>query len=333
MMRNTLYSVTLIPLYFFIFVMPTSAQTAHPKITSARPQEPKTPIPYRSGEVHYENSSVPGLTNAGTLKLPEGKGKFPAVLFIGGSGRFPRDQPYYGHKMPMVLADYLKRRGIAVLRFDDRGADESTLDTKAIKDLTMEDFVSDIRAGISFLQNYPEIDTTLIGIIGTSKKMATAQIIAAGSFDEIAFIVLLAPGSGTKGETIAAQSEVMARVAGYSNQAQKADREFVQRSLIVLRSEPDQKKRLEKMSAIADRAVANIPEKKRKSVEPGIRTRVKILASENFYQEAIARPRDYLREVRHPVLALIPSKDMMVSAEKTVPRLLASLKKAKNKDF
>ena len=54
----------------------------------ARPQEPKSPFPYRNETVQLRNGEV---TLAGTLTLPEGKGPFAAVLFITGSGPQDRD--------------------------------------------------------------------------------------------------------------------------------------------------------------------------------------------------------------------------------------------------
>ena len=90
-----------------------------------RPQEPKAPFPYISEEVKFTNA-VDKVTLAGTLTIPEGKGKFPVVVLISGSGPQNRDEEVMGHKPFFVIADYLTRNGIAVLRYDDRGVAEST---------------------------------------------------------------------------------------------------------------------------------------------------------------------------------------------------------------
>ena len=92
---------------------------------AARPQTPKPPFPYRSEEVTYENKAG-GVKLAGTLTLPPGQGPFPAVLLITGSGPQDRDETILGHKPFLVIADALTRRGIAVLRVDDRGVGGST---------------------------------------------------------------------------------------------------------------------------------------------------------------------------------------------------------------
>jgi uncharacterized protein len=298
-----------------------------------RPQEPRPPFPYRAVEVEYPNPTAPGVMLAATLTVPAGQGKFPAALLVGGSGQFPRDQPFFGHRMMLVLADYLTRNGIATLRFDDRGAGQSTLGETRIENLTTDDFVSDARAGIAFLQTRSEIDPRRIGIIGHSEGTQTAEIIAATS-PGVTFIVLLAAASAslTKGEIVAAQSEAMARLAGLSARAQAADSEFVRRALVVTGGEPHAEKRLEKISAIAEEALTKVPAAERDVVEPGIRARVEILASDNFHQDAVAERRDYLSEVRCPVLALNGDRDVLVSAEDNAPLLSGSLRRGRNSD-
>jgi uncharacterized protein len=299
-----------------------------------RPQEPRPPFPYRSIEVRYANPASPGVTLAATLMVPAGEGKHPAALLVGGSGQSSRDQPFQGHKMMLVLADYLARRGIATLRFDDRGAAESTLGPTRIENLTTDDFVSDARAGLAFLQSRSEIDARRMGLIGHSEGTRTAEIIAATSPNDVAFIVLLAAVSAslTKGELVAAQSEAMARLAGLSTEAQAADRDFVRRALVVTRGEADGEKRLAEITAIAEQALTSVPAQERAALEPGMRTRVAILASDNFHQDAVTPRRDYLSEVRCPVLALNGDKDVLVSAEENAPLLIGSLKRGGNRE-
>jgi hypothetical protein len=90
-----------------------------------RPQNPVKPYPYREEDVTYINKAA-GNTLAATLTIPTGKGPFPAVLLIGGSGPHDRDESLMGHKPFLVLADYLTRKGIVVLRADKRGVGKST---------------------------------------------------------------------------------------------------------------------------------------------------------------------------------------------------------------
>jgi hypothetical protein len=109
-----------------------------------RPQTPKKPYPYREEEVVYENPSAKVSIGA-TLTIPNGKGPFPAVLLIAGSGPNDRDESVLGHKPFLVLADHLTRQGIAVLRADKRGVGKTT---GTFHDSGMKEYVSDALAGV-----------------------------------------------------------------------------------------------------------------------------------------------------------------------------------------
>ena len=98
--------------------------------------------------------------------MPAGRGPFPAVILISGSGAQDRDETIFQHKPFLVLADTLTRRGIAVLRVDDRGVGGST---GSMSKSTSEDFAGDVLAGIAFLKSRPEIDARKIGLIGHSE--------------------------------------------------------------------------------------------------------------------------------------------------------------------
>ena len=103
-------------------------------------QEPVKPYTYYTEDVSFTNKSD-HVTLSGTLSLPSEKGKFPVVVLISGSGPQNRDEELLGHKPFLVLADYLTRNGIGVLRFDDRGTAKSEGDFKSA---TTEDFSRDV---------------------------------------------------------------------------------------------------------------------------------------------------------------------------------------------
>ena len=111
-----------------------------------RPQEPKIPYPYREELITFTNSKA-GVKLAGTLTLPKEGDHFPAVVLITGSGAQDRDESLMGHKPFLVIADFLTRQGIAVLRLDDRGVGGSTgnLMTSSDEDLTEEAIFRDKR--------------------------------------------------------------------------------------------------------------------------------------------------------------------------------------------
>src|SRR5205823_2923215 len=92
---------------------------SHGGFAAHRPQQPRPPYPYETREVNI--AAPAGFTLAGTITIPNGDGPFPAAVMITGSGQQDRDESLMGHKPFLVIADYLTRHGMAVLRCDDRG--------------------------------------------------------------------------------------------------------------------------------------------------------------------------------------------------------------------
>src|SRR6185295_14590188 len=138
-----------------------------------RPQEPARPLPYQELEVSYD--SAPGVKLAATLTLPPGKGPFPAVVLITGSGPQDWDESLAGHRPFYVLADYLTRRGVAVLRADDRGTGKST--GNYWEGTTSEDFATDALAGVRFLAARADIRKGQIGLVGHSEGGLIAPLV------------------------------------------------------------------------------------------------------------------------------------------------------------
>ncbi len=156
-----------------------------------------------------ENVTVPtpmGHTLAGTLTLPAGAGRahpVPAIVTITGTG--PQDRDEYlgleGYRPFRQLADSLGRRGIAVLRMDDRGVGQSK---GTFKGTTDEGFAADIRAGLAYLRTRPEIDATRLGLIGHSEGAITAPMVAEQE-PALRAIVLLAGVARSLRETLTYQ--------------------------------------------------------------------------------------------------------------------------------
>ncbi|HEY1124639.1 MAG TPA: alpha/beta fold hydrolase [Sphingobium sp.] len=170
------------------FVRAATADRTPPK----RPQMPVAPFPYTAEEVAFDNPAATGVRLAGTLTIPPGKGPFPAAIMITGSGQQDRDETLMGHKPFWVIADYLSRRGIAVLRVDDRGVGKSTGDASKA---TSADFATDSNAAFAFLKTRKDIQPKAIGFIGHSEGGMIGPI-AMASNKEVAFLVMMA-GPGT----------------------------------------------------------------------------------------------------------------------------------------
>ena len=167
------------------------------KVTLKRPQTPTEPYPYYTEDVTFENPIAHAVL-AGTLTMPKKRGHFPAVILISGSGPQNRDEELFGHKPFLVLADYLTKHGIAVLRFDDRGVGHSTGN---FKEATSADFATDVERAIAYLKTRKEIDASKIGLMGHSEGGVIAPMVAVSNPSNVAFIVLLA-GTGMRGDSL-----------------------------------------------------------------------------------------------------------------------------------
>ena len=121
-----------------------------------------------------------GHTLAGTLTLPKGAGaKQPvsAIVTVTGSGPQDRDEAIGlpGFRPFRQIADSLARRGIAVLRMDDRGTGASG---GTFKGSTSADFAEDARAGLAYLRTRPEIRADRLGVLGHSEGAVIAPMVA-----------------------------------------------------------------------------------------------------------------------------------------------------------
>jgi len=281
-----------------------------------RPQNPTRPYPYHDEDVTYENK-VQNVTLAATMTIPQGKGPFPAVVLITGSGPQDRDESLMGHKPFLVLSDYLTRHGIAVLRADDRGTAKSTGDFATA---TTADFATDTEAGIAYLKTRPEVDPHKIGLIGHSEGGVIAPMIAARNKD-VAFIVMMA-GPGVPGDQILiAQVEAIDRASGRSAGDTAKDVAREREVLTLLETEKDhdvlQKELKDKLDVPEAQAGAAI----------------KQLTSPWFRYFISYDPATALRKVTCPVLAIIGEKDTQVPAKLNLPAIRAALEQAGNQHF
>lgn len=92
----------------------------------------------------------------------------------------------------------LRRRGIAVLRFDERGVGASSGDFSAA---TSEDLADDVRAALVFLRAKSDIDGSRLGLVGHSEGGLIAPMVAAAD-PAVAAVVSMAGPSRTGREIL-----------------------------------------------------------------------------------------------------------------------------------
>ncbi|GAA4388221.1 alpha/beta hydrolase family protein [Hymenobacter koreensis] len=184
-------------------------------LPASPPKNFKFPPPYRVEEVSFTNSRD-NIRLSGTLTIPPGEGPFPAVVLLSDMGPHDRDVTMGDYKMFGLLADYLTRRGVAVLRTDDRGVGQSGGSVTAA---TTADLVKDAQTALSFLRTRPLIDFGQLGLIGHGEGGNVALLVAAQPLPP-AFVVALA-ASGAAGREVLLQQPAGFRPAGEADTAQE----------------------------------------------------------------------------------------------------------------
>ncbi len=287
-----------------------------------RPQDPSEPYPYLAEDVTFANREE-GHTLAGTFTRPATGGPFPAVVLISGSGPQDRDEALMGHRPFLVLADHLTRRGIAVLRYDDRGVGKSTGDFASA---TTEDFATDALAGVAYLKSRDDVDPGAIGLAGHSEGGVIAPMAAVQSSD-VSYIVLMA-GTGVNGEQILyAQAALIARAAGASEAAIAENRERQRRIFEVLKTEDDPERAADRMGAILGGPDRGGTESARDQI---IEAEVQRVNSPWFRFFLTYEPAAMLEQVTVPVLAINGEKDLQVPHEVNLHAIEAALQRGGN---
>jgi uncharacterized protein len=310
----------------------TAAKTgAQESARKKKPQEPNRPYPYLDEEVIYENKAAK-VTLAGTFTRPKEGSPFAAVLLITGSGKQDRDETMMGHKPFLVLADYLTRKGIAVLRVDDRGAGKSSGDFAAS---TSADFATDVEAGIAYLKSRPDVDPKRIGLIGHSEGGLIAPMVAARNAD-VAYIVLLG-GQGLTGEEVMVlQGQKLMKIQG-ATETQLATQKRVQEKLFaIVKAEADPAEREKKLRQTLEAEIEPLKGKDQPmsdAVKQGIAAQLRMLKGPWLRFFLTYDPRVALRKVRCPVLAMVGDKDAQVLPKENLREIEMALKAGGNSDF
>jgi hypothetical protein len=288
------------------------------KLERRRPQNPKKPYPYREEEVTYDNKAA-GIRLAATLTVPPGEGPFPAVVLITGSGPQDRDETLLGHRPFLVLADYLTRQGITVLRADDRGVGQSGGNFATA---TTADFATDAEAGVAYLKTRPEADPQKIGLIGHSEGAIIAPMVAARNPD-VTFLVMMA-GSGVPGDEILVAQVLLISEASGRSHAQAEQSAAEEREILAMVKQEKDNAVLEK--ELREKLAGKIPEAR-------LGVQIKALDSPWFRYFVEYDPATALRRVTCPVLAITGEKDLQVPPKQNLPAIRKALEAAGNKNF
>lgn len=310
-----------------------------------RPQTPKPPFPYKSEDVVYTNADKSISFGATfTVPLPDPNVDYfrapiyPVVILISGSGPQDRDETIFDHKPFAVLADYLTRQGIAVLRVDDRGVAKTT---GSFSKSTTADFADDVEAGIEYLKTRADVDTTSIGLIGHSEGGLIAPMVASRRKD-VHFIVMLAGPALPVLDMMEQQSADVMLSSGINKADIELYRPLYRNVVTAVINAKD--------SATASKKTIGIFKKWQtgKTAESvknttGVTDEKGITAFTNAFIKDLngpwypyflkINPADYLSKISCPLLAINGEKDIQVAAAQNLGAIKSILEKSKHKNF
>jgi pimeloyl-ACP methyl ester carboxylesterase len=293
-------------------VLATQATAGDPP---RRPQEEAITAaraPYREEMVTFENPAAAGVRLAGTLTLPQGSQRFPAILIVTGSGKHDRNAEIGGHQLPLVLADTFTKQGYAVLRYDKRGVGKSTGDYQSANTL---DFASDAAAAVAYLRTRSDIDK--VGIIGHSEG-ATISAVLAAKDSKLAFIVMMA-GFALRGDILVAeQNKRFAMANGESKDAATTTYTLNRRLYRAIGASKDQ---AEAEARTHEILTAAQPQPDQSEID------MAMMFARLPYMRFILSydPTRPLTEVRVPVLYVCGSKDLVLPPDVNLPALRKDL--------
>lgn len=154
----------------------------------------------------------------GTYSIPEGDKAVPVVLIIAGSGPTDRNgnqaMSVRGNTYKLI-AESLKKAGIASVRYDKRGIGESSNAMKHEEDMRFEDMVDDAAGIAAMLKEDKRFSSviilghsegSLVGMLAAAKEPVNAYVSVAGLANSADKIMV---------RQIAAQSEEMSLRAAF----------------------------------------------------------------------------------------------------------------------
>jgi uncharacterized protein len=292
-------------------------------------------LPFDVVEVSFASGDV---TLAGALTVPWGDGPHPGLVVVSGSGAQDRDgrNPSLPGYTPLRwLAHHLTAAGFAVLRFDERGVGRSSGDHLSA---TSADLADDVAAGLRFLAGRDQVDAERVGLLGHSEGAVIVSRVAALAAGEVAFLVTMAAPALPYADVVLTQVARIAAAAGAS-EAELAAAVEQQRRAVELASDEAWDALETFMIELGRDQVAALPEAQRAQLgDTDAFIAQQAAVSVAMFQSPWMRffldydPRDDLRRVTVPVLAIFAELDVQVDVDQNRPALEAALADAGNED-
>ena len=288
-----------------------------------RPQTPSHSEDYLNQAVRYHNVQD-DVWLSGTMTLPQGSAKHPAIMLIAGSGPNHRDSYFGGHRPFAVIADYLTRQGYIVLRSDKRGVYKSSGDFQTA---TLADFVADAEAALQFLTSHPRVDADNIILLGHSEG-SLVSVMAASAQPVQGIISLAGPGMSVL-DILLLQDQTEPAAKGATQAETDILLGFSQRFYQMILATPSGEARKQKALAMYEGLAGTEAEVVGRWVNTNSGTlSIGAAESDSLYELLQQNPLPYWQQFTGEALILNGSKDSQVPAEPNVAGIVAAINPA-----
>lgn len=164
-----------------------------------------------------------------TLTMPTGKGPFPAIVLVHGSGPNDRDETVGANKPFRDLAGGLASQGIAVLRYEKRTKQHGARMVAAAPNITVRDeTIDDALAALALLRRTPGVDAKKIFVLGHSLGGMLVPRIGVADANVAGFVVF-AGATRALEDTMVRQFEYLAALDGTVSDDERANIEDTKR--------------------------------------------------------------------------------------------------------
>ncbi len=308
-------------------------KTTKPIVQNQPTEQIDEPIPYFKDDVAFKNGRV---LLTGTLTTPKAEGKFPAIILLTGNGPQDRDEDIFGFKIFKIIADYLTRKGFAVLRYDDRGVGGSTGNTMQS---TTEDFSNDALAAIEFLKKQSNIDRTKIGLLGHSEGSQIAELASVNSKD-VSFIVLISGNGVDGGKALIEQQKLILKASGVSDSLIAQNLALQNKINYALNNDIDISSLQKEIKTFAEKdyeafskEVKNSIQNKEAYINSNVQSQITVFNNPWFRFYVKYDPIPTLEKIRIPVLMLFGELDLQFPPSLNKQKMEDALTIAGNKNF
>jgi pimeloyl-ACP methyl ester carboxylesterase len=252
----------------------------------------------------------------GDLKLPEGNGTHPIIIFVHGDG--PNSRTSGGTYLPIM--ERMLRVGYATFAWDKPGTGKST--GKFTSDKLIEERTQIVIDAIKVLKKHQSIDSDKIGLWGISQAGYVMPLVLKKSKDVAFMITVSCPGEASVAQ-VSYLIKAQALCAGISSEEadkieyyyEAADRAQTYDEYVRYKSQIDDYPALEKMGI----KMRVIPEEKWEPPNPNGRY---------FFN-----PISIIEKIKIPVLAFFGERDTQADPIQGMNAYRAALQLAGNKNF